>query len=136
MDELEPYKTAYPDTIQFLGRVDMDELVRFYYDIDVLVLPSIDRLEAFGMVQVEAMSCGTPVVASDLPGVNTVVGQTGFGRIAQPRDPEDLALQIQLVSEGAYDAEGFNPEQWDTANTVARYGELFDELTGARGVTP
>lgn len=129
MDELRPYREAYPDTIQFLGRFNIDDLVRFYHDIDVLVLPSIDPLESFGMVQVEAMCCGTPVVASDLPGVDEVVSATGFGRLARPRDPDDLAYQIELVKQGRFEDAAFDPARWDTAATVAEYIRLMDELT-------
>ena len=46
------------------------------------------------MVQVEAMLCGTPVVASDMPGVRTAVQKTGFGRLAKKRDSQDLAEKI------------------------------------------
>ena len=128
MDELRPYRDAHPETIRFLGRLSVDELVRFYHDIDVLVLPSIDPLESFGMVQVEAMCCGTPVVASDLPGVDEVVGATGFGRLARPRDPDDLAHQIELVKEGRFERADFDPSRWDTAATVDEYVRLIDEL--------
>ena len=135
MEQLRPYVERYPDTIRFLGRLGHDELVRFYGDIDVLVLPSVDPLESFGMVQVEAMCCGTPVVASDLPGVDTVIGATGFGRLARPRDPDDLAHQIELVHAGHYDPTNFDPADWDVASTVAAYLELADELLpdGTRG---
>ena len=135
MEELRPYAARHPETIRFLGRLDHDELVHFYGDIDVLVLPSIDPLESFGMVQVEAMCCGTPVVASDLPGVNEVIGATGFGRLARPRDPADLARQIELVNAGHYDSTSFDPADWDVANTVAAYLALAEELVpaGTRG---
>lgn len=129
MDELRPYEEAYPDTIRFLGRLGVDELVEFYHDIDVLALPSIDPLESFGMVQVEAMCCGTPVVASDLPGVDEVIGATGFGRLARARDPEDLARQITLVKEGQFRDADFDPARWDTAATVAQYMRLMAGLT-------
>ena len=62
--------------------------------IDGLVLPSVDPLEAFGMVQVEAMLCGTPVVASDMPGVREVISRTGFGRLVNRRDPQDIADNV------------------------------------------
>lgn len=128
MDELRPYQEAHPDTIRFLGRLSIDELVAFYHDIDVLVLPSIDPLESFGMVQVEAMCCGTPVVASDLPGVDEVIGATGFGRLARARDPDDVARQIALVQEGRVRSADFDPARWDTAATVAQYMQLMAEL--------
>jgi len=93
-DELDEYIAKYPDNILFTGYLDDAERNRFYSGIDVFVLPSIDPLEAFGIVQVEAMLCGAPVVASDLPGVREVIHKTGFGRISKVKDPEDIARQI------------------------------------------
>ncbi|MBF0359802.1 MAG: glycosyltransferase family 4 protein [Oligoflexia bacterium] len=91
---LTPYIERYPQYISFTGHLSDDDLVKFYNEIDLLVLPSIDPLEAFGMVQVEAMLCGTPVVASDMPGVREVIRRTNFGALATPRDAKDLAAKI------------------------------------------
>lgn len=84
----------YSDRVMLVGHLKFDDLVTFYNMIDVLVLPSVDPLEAFGMVQVEAMLCGTPVVASDMPGVREVIRKTGFGRLVNKRDPRDIADKI------------------------------------------
>ena len=72
--------------VRFTGHLDDEDLPAFYSAIDVLALPSIDPLEAYGMVQVEAMLCGTPVVASDMPGVRVPIARTGMGRLAPPGD--------------------------------------------------
>ena len=50
-----------------LGRLSDAELDAFYREIDVLILPSTDRIEAYGLVQIEAMMRGTPCVTSDRP---------------------------------------------------------------------
>jgi glycosyltransferase involved in cell wall biosynthesis len=81
----------------FLGSLNGHELVSFYEKIDCLVLPSIDNLETFGLVQAEAMLCGTPVVASNLPGVRIPVLQTGMGEIAKVKDSKDLMDKIEMV---------------------------------------
>lgn len=83
----------------FLGSLDGDRLVDFYKSIDCLVLPSTNNLETFGLVQAEAMLCGTPVVASNLPGVRVPILQTGMGEIAKAGDPKDLAEKIEMVVE-------------------------------------
>ena len=95
--ELDYFLTQYPDKILFTGFIKEEDLVRFYSMIDVLVLPSVDPLEAFGMVQVEAMLCGTPVIASNLPGVRQVVSTVGFGYLAEPGQPADIALKIKNI---------------------------------------
>jgi glycosyltransferase involved in cell wall biosynthesis len=83
--------------IIFTGFLPDDDLSAFYSMVDVLALPSIDPLEAYGMVQVEAMLCGTPVVASDMPGVRIPVTRTGMGLLAKPGDAEALAVSLRRV---------------------------------------
>ena len=83
--------------VYFLGALTKAQLFTFYRQIDLLVLPSINKTEAFGMVQVQAMLSGTPVVASDLPGVRQPILLTKMGLLAAPCDSDDLADKIQLV---------------------------------------
>ena len=66
--------------INFIGRVNDEERAAWYHTADALVLPSTWRSEAFGLVQLEAMACGVPIVSSDLPGVCevNVHGDTGL----------------------------------------------------------
>lgn len=73
-------KLGLTKAVEWLGTMSFKELVQLYSTSAVFVLPSINRLEAYGIVQLEAMACGTPVVASDIPGVNGVmdVGKTGL----------------------------------------------------------
>jgi glycosyltransferase involved in cell wall biosynthesis len=70
----------------FLGNLSEKQLGAFYKVIDVLVLSSINSTEAFGMVQAEAMLLGTPVVATDLPGVKVPVSLTKMGIIVEPKN--------------------------------------------------
>lgn len=126
MHKLRPYLDRYAEDIVFTGRLSHEQLVRFYSNIDVLVLPSIDPLESFGMVQVEAMSCGTPVVASDMPGVNEVVSKTGFGRLAVPRDPENLAASIAEVHRDPPDPANFREEDWDQLVALSAYRRVLE----------
>jgi len=73
------------DRVLFAGHIAEDALPRHYRSADVVVLPSIDRTEAFGLVLLEAMACGKPVVASRLPGVRTLVTEGHNGYLAQLR---------------------------------------------------
>ena len=79
---------------EFRGRVAQDDLAAAYQGADVLVLPSISGAEAFGLVALEAQSCGLPVVASDLPGVRTVVAHEQTGLLVQPRDERALSQAL------------------------------------------
>jgi glycosyltransferase involved in cell wall biosynthesis len=64
---------------------------------DVLVLPSTTRGEAFGVVLLEALASGVPVVASDLPGVRSVVTRTGGGLLAPPGNAAALAAALRAL---------------------------------------
>ncbi len=83
--------------VEFLGVIDPEKMGYFYRQIDVLVLPSVNRTEAFGMVQVEAMKFGVPVIASDLPGVRVPIRTTRMGKLVRPEDIRGLAETILSV---------------------------------------
>lgn len=79
------------------GHVPDAEMAALFALADVLALPSTNATESFGMVQVEAMKSGLPVVASDLPGVREPIRMTGMGEIARAGDPESLAETLVRV---------------------------------------
>jgi glycosyltransferase involved in cell wall biosynthesis len=98
--------------------------------MDVFTLPSINTLEAFGLVQVEAMMCGVPVIASDLPGVKTIVQNTGMGLVCKRNDPQSLAdciLTILESPEKFIKPADFISSIYSTDITVARHLELFEK---------
>lgn len=97
LDLKKQIETRVIKDVKFLGAIPEAEMASFYSSLAVMTLPSINSLEAFGMVQVEAMLCGIPVVASDLPGVRTIVQNTGMGEIAKRGNSEDLARKIEMV---------------------------------------
>jgi D-inositol-3-phosphate glycosyltransferase len=81
--------------VTFLGAKDQDTLAYYYSAAQVVVVPS--HYESFGMVALEAMSCGAPVVASKVGGLafNVRDGVTGF--LVPDRDPEAMAEKIRLL---------------------------------------
>lgn len=81
----------------FLGDVDDVELNRQYNLADLLVLPSINSNEAFGLVLLEALACNTPVIASDLPGVRSVFRNNIDGLLSLPKDTKNLAKKIYEI---------------------------------------
>lgn len=83
--------------VEFTGEIEENKMEQFYSSLDVFVLPSVNSMEAFGMVQIEAMRCGVPVVASDLPGVRTVIQKTGMGLVCRKKDPRHLAGCIEQL---------------------------------------
>lgn len=88
------------DRVVFTGRIPESELPAYYQACDVFCLPSVEPAEAFGIVQVEAMACGKPVVCSDLKnGVNWVNADGVTGLAVPPRDERALALALGKILE-------------------------------------
>jgi len=75
----------------FIGSLTPAQQTAFYRLCEVTVLPSINSTESYGLVQVESMACGTPVIASDRPGMRVPVQMTGMGRLVPPADAPSLA---------------------------------------------
>jgi glycosyltransferase involved in cell wall biosynthesis len=82
---------------QFLGELNPLEMRKFYANIDVLVLPSLNATEAFGLVQIEAMINGSPSIASNLPGVRQPVKRHEMGEIFPIGDAPALAKALIKV---------------------------------------
>jgi glycosyltransferase involved in cell wall biosynthesis len=83
------------ERVHFAGDIPDEQLPTYYRAADVVVLPSVDRTEAFGLVLLEAMACGRPVVASRLPGVRTLVDEGRTGYLVEPGNAVDLAETIE-----------------------------------------
>lgn len=80
------------DFVRFVGMLSQDDLPHWYNAAEVVIVPS--RYESFGMVALEAMACGTPVIATDVGGLATLVrdGRTGF--LVPDGDPIALANKL------------------------------------------
>jgi D-inositol-3-phosphate glycosyltransferase len=83
------------DVITFLGARDQDALQYYYAAAEVLVMPS--QYESFGMVALEAMACGTPVIASDVGGLSVLVQHNKTGLRVRANDPAELARAIERL---------------------------------------
>ncbi len=116
---------------RFVGLLSPQEMAAYYPNLDVLVLPSLNATESFGLVQIEAMMNGVPVVASNLPGVRQPVKMTGMGEIAEVGDAESLAAGLLKVL-GNPDAYRGNPAEvrrtFAPEANAAAYEALFREL--------
>ncbi|RMF41763.1 MAG: glycosyltransferase family 1 protein [Anaerolineae bacterium] len=129
--KLAPLIAALGEHWTFLGVLPDEEVAAFFHACDVTVLPSLNSTESFGMVQVESMTCGTPVVASDLPGVRQPVAMTGMGRTVPPADAEALAeALIEVLNHPeAYRGDPAQVRLRFSPDTIAaEYETLFERL--------
>ena len=85
------------DLATFLGRRDQDELPYYYSAADVCIVPS--HYESFGLVALEALACGTPVVASRVGGLTYIVEDGVNGFLVPTGDSQALAHRISQLLE-------------------------------------
>jgi glycosyltransferase involved in cell wall biosynthesis len=134
--KLAPLIEALGERWAFLGILSPTELAVLYQEAEVIVLPSINRTESFGIVQVEAMKCGTPVVASDLPGVRIPVARSGMGLVTPPADSRSLAHAIIEVLGNPQAFRLKDPQILNQATPEAvavAYEEIFQNLLSKEG---
>jgi glycosyltransferase involved in cell wall biosynthesis len=124
-----PLIERYEESVRFMGLLrDHQEMADFYRLCDVLALPS--GSECLGLVQVESMLCGTPVVTTNIPGARVAVRMTGMGEIVSPHEPAALgeALVRVLQSPEAY----VRPRSeiasiFSLKKTIDRYETVFQQ---------
>jgi len=126
-----PQIEALGDHWTFLGILQQSEFAAFFKICDVTVLPSLNSTESFGMVQVESMLSGTPVVASDLPGVRQPTKATGMGLTFHPGDADELAAALLQILRNPADYRRDRASvmaQYSSEVVSAKYETIFTEL--------
>jgi len=116
---------------KFLGILSQQQLAAFYPNLDVLVVPSLNSTEAFGLVQVEAMMNNIPCVASDLPGVRRPVRMHSMGIVVPCGDSSALAealWEIFSKKEKYLCDTSALAHQYDPDTIAANYENLFEKL--------
>jgi D-inositol-3-phosphate glycosyltransferase len=119
------------DRVDFLGSVVHHELPYFYSAADVCVMPSYS--ESFGLVGLEAQACGCPVVASDVPGLRSVIRDAVSGYLIQGDDPAEYADRIgRLLADPELARQmgrraSMLAQRFSWTRTVDRLESLFDD---------
>jgi len=83
------------NSVDFLGLIKHEELPYFYNAADACVVPSY--YESFGLVALESLACGTPVVATDVGNHKNLIRQGETGYVIEDNDPRCLADRIALL---------------------------------------
>ena len=119
------------DRVLFAGRIENTELKWWYSAADVLVLCS--SREGWPNVLLEAMACGTPVVATRVGGVQEIVANPVAGRLMDQRSPEALVDALRALLSTFPDAQGVRryARSFDWEQTTAAQMTLFKEVVNA-----
>jgi phosphatidylinositol alpha-mannosyltransferase len=131
--------------VEFLGRVSDDEKAQLFKTADVFVSPATGR-ESFGIVLLEAMAAGAPIVCSDIHGYKGVVQRNSQGILVPPRDAKalcsaisellvDPALRARLGTNGQQRAQQFSWESV-TAKVEEYYGFVIRRLAAQNQLPP
>jgi glycosyltransferase involved in cell wall biosynthesis len=99
---IEHYKSIARDLrlsndVVFAGRVEDDELPPYYAACDFAILPSRDSSEGFGLVLLEAMACGKPVIGSRVGGIPEIISDGENGFLVRPNNAKELATAISSM---------------------------------------
>ncbi len=116
---------------KFLGNLSLDQMSAFYSNLDVLVVPSLNSTETFGLVQIEAMMNGVPCVASDLPGVRQPPRMTGMGEVVPIGDADALTDALLRIFANPEEYRGdinVINETFDPQTNAEAYEKLYQEL--------
>ena len=100
------------DYVKLVGAKPHDEIPLWMNAADLFVLPSLR--ESFGVVQIEAMACGVPVVATRNGGSEEIITSEDYGLLCEPGNPDDLAKKILIALE----------KEWDRER-IRKYAEQF-----------
>jgi len=122
------------DRVNFAGRVSDEDLSRYFQEADVFCSASVDRSEAYGIVLMEAAASGLPAVASDIPGVRSVVADGETGLLIPPNDAgalaealRDLLSDLELLKKMGEAARKFAlTRTW--ADAGKKYLEIYKKL--------
>lgn len=125
----------YEDRWTSLGTLRPVQMAALYPNLDAIVVPAVGSTGSFCLAQAEAMLCGTPSIASDLPGMREPVRQTGMGEVVPVGDSAALAQAvIRVVSNRPQYVRPREEieKRWSTERTAAEYEALFERLVEAR----
>ncbi|MCQ2464839.1 MAG: glycosyltransferase [Oscillospiraceae bacterium] len=131
-------ESGIEDRVHFMGRLSDADLKASFSDCDIFILPSVENSEAFGIVQMEAMVYGKPVINTLLPtGVPYVSPDGVSGITVPPADEKALARAVEtLVHDDALREEyGRNAyrlvrEKYDSDRVLEKISGIYESLTG------
>lgn len=122
-----------PEGVQHVGWLDRDGVVAQMKSADILVVPS--RWEGFGLVAIEAMRVGVPVLATSVGGLTEILGNGRYGYLVQPEDSHALRQALERLDRPSLKRMGKAAQQhfldtYTAERVVRELDELYGGLTG------
>ncbi|RNF38551.1 glycosyltransferase [Planococcus salinus] len=124
------------DKVEFLGPQSQEQLALLFNGATATIVPSY--YESFGMVAAEAQACGSPVIASDVGGLKNVVQDGVTGLLVEPKNPQDLAIAMEVLSVNSLLAQRFSRQairiadrdfQWPSISE--KINDMYEVIMGA-----
>lgn len=130
-------KLGISENIIFTGRISRSKVVHYYAACNIFVIPSL--IEAFGLVTVEAMACGKPVIGTSVGGIPDIINDGLNGCLVKPRDSENLADKIilllenpRLIKKMGKAGRKIAEENFSLERRMKRITELYDSLSSTQ----
>jgi phosphatidylinositol alpha-mannosyltransferase len=123
--------------VEFLGRVSEAQKARYFASADIFCAPSTGQ-ESFGIVLLEAMAAGVPIVASDIHGYKNVVQRDATGLLVEPRNHKQLAAALYALARDPElrrqlgDAGRAKAPEYSWPRVTEQVVDYYRELLGAR----
>ncbi|MBP7652066.1 glycosyltransferase family 4 protein [Candidatus Dependentiae bacterium] len=119
--------------ISFCGKLSRTELVKLFKSSDAFILPS--RYEAFGIVLIEAMAAGLPVIGSNISAIPYVIDNEKNGLLFEPDNHIDLTQKLKTIIKNKILSEKFSEnarekvlEEYNWKRIISKYSKLYDSL--------
>lgn len=122
---------GFLDKIIFLGKISDEDFQEKYKEASCLVLPSINKCEAFGIVLIEAMASGIPVIASSLAGVRSVFKDGVEGLMIKPKDSDDLKDKLKYLIDNKDKREEMGEAARKLTEERYNWNKIGNKLEGA-----
>ncbi len=125
-------KEGLKEKVHFVGKIENDAIVTYMMTGDIFVLPSLS--EGFGIVNLESMACGLPIIATNVGGIPEIVtdGENGF--LVSPKNPAQIAEKILLLFTDDKLREKISKnnkekvKEYDWQNIVAKLEKVYGEV--------
>lgn len=121
-------KLNLQEHVKLLGPIPDDKLALWMNAADLFVLPSLS--ESFGVVQIEAMACGKPVVTTRNGGSEEIITSEDYGLLCEPANPQDLAEKILTALNKEWNREKIRKyaEQFDWKNIAKQIFKVYEDI--------